>query len=333
LSRRTARFRAAIVAALAVTLAGCDDSDSLQPDSSNPLEITLNDPALDPLSADEETPIPEETTTLDVGTLGTPTLASASYAGGIPFGTFALPTTWFGDRYNGAMQNNAPNLLRSQLEGIKSRGGKVILMFAGNERYYKDGSGNFSLTKWKERINRYKGVNFDSYISDGTIIGHYLIDEPNDPANWSGRPVTPSTLEEMARYSKSLWPSMTTIVRVEPSYLSGSHRYLDAAWAQYLSRRGDASDYIRKVVGEAQSRGLGLVVGMNVLRGGTPNGSKMTASEVQDWGSKLLSSTYPCAFISWTYNSDYLSGSSIKSAMDVLRNKAESRSSKTCRGG
>ena len=66
-----------------------------------------------------------------------------------------------------------------------------------------------------------------------------------------------------------------------------------------------------------------------MLRGG-PNKSKMSPSQVKSWGSALLSSTYPCAFINWKYES-YLTTSSMKDAMNVLRNKAESRSSRTCR--
>jgi hypothetical protein len=85
------------------------------------------------------------------------------------------------------------------------------------------------------------------------------------------------------------------------------------------------------VVGDAQRKGLALVVGMNVLKGGSPNGTKMTPSEVEQWGSALLSSSYPCAFINWTYNSDYFSSSGIRSAMSTLRKKAENRSSKSCK--
>jgi hypothetical protein len=58
----------------------------------------------------------------------------------------------------------------------------------------------------------------------------------------------------------------------------------------------------------------------------------MTASEVENWGSALLSSSYPCAFINWEYSSDYYSSSSIRSAMSALRRKAENRSTKSCRG-
>jgi hypothetical protein len=205
-------------------------------------------------------------------------------------------------------------------------------MLAGNPRHYVDGSGHFSLTKWKARVDLFKNIDFSDYISDGTIIGHYLIDEPNDPRNWNGQTVPASTVEEMARYSKQLWPNMPTIVRTQPDYLRFDHKYLDAAWAAYLWRRGNVNDYIRENVAEAQKRGLALVVGMNVLRGGNPNGSRMTASEVESWGSAMLSSTYPCAFIMWEQNSDFLSSAGMGSAMDALRRLAQNRSSRTCRG-
>jgi hypothetical protein len=299
-----------------IVLAGCNSTDSVSPDNSLPL-TTGDSPTAAPTA-----PIADPS-------------FSTSFAGGIPIGTFEQPTTTFGSRYNGAKENIAPSSLVSALSAIRSRGGKVVLMFAGSERYYKDASGHFSLTKWKERVNRYRNVNFSSYVSDGTVIGHYMIDEPHDPYNWSGEPVSPSTLEEMAKYSKSIWPNMPTVVREAPHYLatwSGTYHYLDAAWAQYLSRMGNPSDYIRYNVSEAQKKGLALIVGLNFMKGGNPNGTTMNATEVENFGSALLSSSYPCAFISYQYNSTYLSNTGIKSAMDVLRRKAENRSTRTCRG-
>jgi hypothetical protein len=255
---------------------------------------------------------------------------AAAFAGGIPLGNFNQPLTQFGSIYNGAHSNVSPSALLKELQEVKSKGGKVILALSGSPKYYLDGK-YFSLSKWKERVNRYKGINFRSYVDDGTVAGHYLIDEPNDPANWGGRPVSSSTVEEMAKYSKSIWPTMATIVRAEPKFMGDNHRYLDAAWAQYLYRRGNVNEYIKDVVGVAQRKGLALVVGMNVLKGGNPNGTKMTASEVEQWGSALLSSSYPCAFINWTYNSDYFNSSGIKSAMSALRRKAENRSTRSCK--
>ena len=227
---------------------------------------------------------------------------ASAYAGGIPFGMFAMPDEEFGTVYNGAMQNNAPQLLLQSLAQIKARGGKVAVMFAGQEDYYKEG-GHFSFTEWKARIDRFKSVNFTSYINDGTIIGHYLIDEPNDPANWNGQPVPPSVLEEMARYSKQLWPDMVTIVRVEPGYLASNTNTSTppgrSTSAEGTGRRVRPTERRRRPAARSRSRR-----GLNLLKGGTPNGSRMTASEVESWGSALLDSTYPCAFISWTYEQE-----------------------------
>jgi len=305
LSRRIARLRAPMLAGLLVALVGCAGTDSFSPDSANPAG---QDPATD-------SPV-----------------AAATFAGGIPFGFFAQPTTAYGTRYNGGHQNISPNLLVKELAEIKARGGKVVLALSGSPNYYLDG-GYFSMTKWKARVDRYKGINFTSYINDGTVTGHYMIDEPNDPANWNGRPVTPAVLEEMAKYSKQLWPDLPTIVRVEPGYLNRDHRYLDAAWAQYLNRRGDVQDYIKRNVSEAQERGVALIVGMNVLKGGIPNLTPMTAGEVESWGSTLLSSGYPCAFISWNWDANYVSSSGMPRAMDALRRQAENRTTRSCRRG
>ena len=302
LSRRIARLRAPLFAALILTLTACDNPDSLGPESLQP-------------TAEGGTP-----------------LGAVSFSGGIPMGTFAQPNSEFGSRYNGAHRNISPNLLISELSTIRSRGGKIVLMMAGSQRHYKNGDGTFSLSEWKARIDRYRGVNFSSFINDGTIIAHYLIDEPYDASNFGGKPVPGSTLEEMARYSKSIWPSLKTVVRAEPYEIkwSGTYQHLDAAWAQYLSRKGNASDYIQKNVSAAKQMGLGLIVGLNLVGGGTPNGTWMTPSEVESWGSALLSSDYPCAFISWQYNESYLSSSSMKSAMDRLRHLAQYRSSRSC---
>lgn len=299
LSRRLARLRVAGLAALLLAAGACESEDALGPETAAP-------------AGDQ-----------------TPATASAVFAGGIPFGMYAQPTGTFGDRFNGGLRNIWPDYLVKELGEIKSRGGKVVLMLAGNEKYYKDASGHFSLSMWKARVDRFKGVNFSSYVTDGTVVAHYLIDEPNDPYNWNGQPIPPATLEQMAQYSKQLWPSLLTVVRVDPGYLRYDHRYLDAAWAQYVYRKGAAADYIRRNVSDAQERGLGLITGLNVLKGGV-NGGRMTSAQVQEWGSTLLGSSYPCAFISWQYDANYLSGSGIGAAMDLLRGKAENRTTRSC---
>jgi hypothetical protein len=126
---------------------------------------------------------------------------------------------------------------------------------------------------------------------------------------------------------------MLTVVRAEPYLIkwSGSYRYLDAAWAQYLWRKGDVDDYINRNVRDAQNMGLGLVVGLNVRHGGNPNLTAMSPDEIRNWGSALLSNSYACAFLSWQWY-DYTNTSAVRDAMQTLRNKAENRSSRRCTG-
>jgi hypothetical protein len=312
LARRATRLRAIPLVALASFFGACNATDQLT-------------------STSEVADAPADVPTVAAAEPADAEL-SGRFRGGIPIGYFNQPTTLFGGDYNGAIRNIWPSYLNRELAAIKARGGKVILMMAGNERYYKTG-GRFSITKWKQRISRFRGVNFSQYIKDGTVIAHYLIDEPNDPRNW-GKPIPGSTLEEMARYSKQLWPGMPTVVRAEAVYLakfSTQYRSLDAAWAQYVTRKGAPGDFIKRNVSAAQKKGLALVTGLNVTMGG-PHNRPMSSALIKSAGSTLLASGYPCAFISWDYRSHYASSSTVKDAMRYLSSKARNRATKSCRG-
>ena len=93
---------------------------------------------------------------------------------------------------------------------------RVVVNLAGGQRTFRDADGHFSFALWKQRVDRFRGIDFSSYVDDGTVIAHYLVDEPNDPANWSGVPISGATLDQMAQYSKQLWPKMATVVRAYP---------------------------------------------------------------------------------------------------------------------
>jgi hypothetical protein len=195
LVRGVARLRTLLLVALAPAFGACD-ADRLANSSGDPSTVIVAEPA---------------------GAPAAPSFSS-SFRGGIPFGFSDQPSSVFGDRFNGALRNIYPQYLFQHLAEIKARGGKVILNLAGAPARYKDSSGNFSLAMWKASADRFKDVDFSSYIQDGTIIGNYLIDEPNSKNRW-GRTVSPVTVEEMANYSKSRWPDLPTIVRVRPGYL------------------------------------------------------------------------------------------------------------------
>jgi hypothetical protein len=308
LARRTAAQRALPLIALTAAIAACDT---------------------DRLTNSSEAPVP----TVTAEPVSAPTFA-AGFRGGIPFGTWALPTTEFGAVFNGAHRNIAPEELLGELAAIKSRGGRVVLMFAGKERNYIGSDGHFSMSMWKQRVDRFRAVNFNSFVEDGTIIGHYLIDEPNDQSNWNGVAVTGAVVEQMAAYSKSIWPKMATVVRAEPAYLGatgGPYRNLDVAWAQYVSRKGDPGDYIRRNVADAQRVGLALITGLNLTRG-SPTGFEMSPSQIVSAGTTLLAQSYPCAFISYHWELPFMGRTDVRAALAKLSQLAEDHAARSCGG-
>ncbi|HEU4682552.1 MAG TPA: hypothetical protein VFS51_12430 [Gemmatimonadales bacterium] len=271
---------------------------------------------------------------------------STSSHPGIAFGTFNLEGPHLGAVHTGSLRAGTiptsflPVLLEAQ--GKKAR--LVIKLTGGSASHVKNSDGTFSFTKWKALVDKYKSVtaSFAPYIADGTIIGHYLIDEPNMAHRWGGQQVPQATIEAMAKYSKEIFPSMPTLVRVVPTWLASApvtYTHLDAGWAQYTSVKGDAAQWIAAEVSAARSRGLGLVVSLNVLNGG--NGSSgirgtesgrysMSASELRSYGTALLNQTYTCAFYQWMYNSTYFGRSDVESAMADLSAKASARVKTSC---
>jgi PKD repeat protein len=331
--------RVSLLAACALALAACDGAERLTRASDDVTDAAAPIDSAVPIGA--SSPMTAAGAATSLTTTAPPSLTAAT--GGVPFGFFHQPTTLYSATYTGALRGVSAGTLLAELEAAKRVGGSVIISMVGADRTYKNDDGTFSLERWKGRLAPYRSLNFTSYITDGTIIGHYLIDEPNDPSNWAGTMVSPATLEEMALYSKQLWPTMPTIVRTSSSYLRGrTYQYLDAAWAQYHQRFGAVSTWLNKQTTDARNSGLALVAGLNSLAGGTTTGGlfgfymgqyAMGAAELESWGTAILADPYPCAFIMWRYNEHYSARADIQAAMASLAARARARAFRSCRGG
>jgi hypothetical protein len=262
------------------------------------------------------------------------------------FGTFNMRNEYLSSVHTGWMNGGPlePSNILTWLSGARAKGGRVVIKLCkGKDSYVKNSDGTFSLSKWKSLVSRYRTINLAPYIKDGTIVGHYLIDEPHRASRWGGKVISQKTLEEMAAYSKQLWPEMTTLVRVAPSWLKSaslSYRHLDAGWAQYTAGKGDAAKWVAAEAAAARNKNLGLVVGLNVINGG--NGSSgvrgdrsgewsMSASEIKDYGYAMLGEGHACAFFNWQHDTDYYGVSSIKSAMADVSSRARQHTKTSCR--
>jgi len=261
---------------------------------------------------------------------------------GIPFGSWHLPLTQYGS-FSGDVLGLHRDHPVADLEHARRTGTRVLLAMAGSEFQYRNEQGHFSLEKWKKRIDRFRSVDMSSYVADGTIIGHLIMDEPDDPGNWAGKTVTNSEIEEMARYSKELWPSMPAIIRGWPALLKNyPFKNLDAAWAQYHIRFGDLNTFIQSNVRDAKASNLALIMSVNVLAGGGKNDGlpgyhsgryALNPSQLRTWGNAIMDETYICAFLSWKYNEAYFSRPDIKSILGDLAERARNRPKKACRPG
>jgi hypothetical protein len=294
-------------------LAGCNGTDSTGPAAAAPTH-----------------PSPE------FGTAGGPA--------GIVFASAQMPVSLLGSVHTGTIQPSTPSNILTYLAQVKARGGRTLVKLHGSEASVENSDGTFSPTKWKSMVSRYRTVNLTPYITDGTIVGHYILDEPHYPSRWGGKIVSQATVEDLAKYSKSLWPTMATIVSAAPAWLANTtvtYVHLDAGWAVYMAEKSRfPATWAAQQVTHAKKKGLGLFSGLNVLDGGngssgvrgtTPRGWNMTGAELRTYGSALLAQTYVCWFAMWRYQDTYYNNPEIKSAMIELSPKAKAHVKTSCK--
>lgn len=336
----------ASVIGLMTFLAACGGGDGVGPSTEPPAAVA---PAPTDSTASPNSTLPADSTLVPASdtTLGAAGIAlSGSAAPGIVFGSYDLDIALLGSLHTGALRVPSPSMLLTELSTARSRGARLVVKLAGGaDSWVKNADGTFSFTKWKSMVDRFKAINFSSYIADGTVLGHMLIDEPNRTAKWGGKIIPQATLEAMAKYSKQLWPGVPTVVRVVPSWLVAApvtYTYLDAGWTQYTSRKGDAAKWLASEVASARTKGLGVIVSMNVLDGGngssgirgyTSGLSSMSATELRTYGTALLNNSYACGFFLWTYQygKTYYARADIKTAMTYLSTKAKAHVKTSCR--
>ena len=293
---------------------------------------------------------PEQSNAPSAGADGvaTPAFVTSATAPGVPVGDFHLPVSEFGNpRYTGSYQALTRSNATSRLDAARNRASRVIVSLAGGRTLYQNADGSFNLAKWKARIDLFRGYDFAKYVSAGTVIGHYLVDEAACAKCWGGKTLTYSQIEEMSRYSKSIWPTLPTGVRAPPSLL-GSTKFvsLDFGWAQWEGPLWSPSygltpeQFRDRETSRAKALGLGLVFGLNYFNGGdrssgipgTVSGKyQMSSSEVRRVGKVLAAASYGCAMLSWKYDLTFVGRSGMKTALDEVAAAGRNRSRVSCR--
>jgi hypothetical protein len=333
--------------ALALALGACGDGAPLAaPESPGPPSVDTLPPPVDTTSPPVDTTTPPPIPPPDTAP---PPPPGPPVHQGIPFGasmlsqgessSLLLPASSLNPNFTALKTDAFKKNLLSMLEAARRTNSRLLVSFSGASQEYTDANG-FNLAKWKQKVDEFRGFDLSSYIADGTLLGHYIMDEPSDRRNWNDHLVARSDIDEMARYSKEIWPGLPTIIRGWAWYLKGyDYKYLDAAWAAYHERFGSIDEFVNSNVRDAKESGLSLVVGLNVLAGGgdqglpgyQPGKKSMTAAQLKAWGGALLNQPYACAFFMFRYNPDYFALADIKDAVAELSRKARSLENRTCR--
>jgi hypothetical protein len=272
-----------------------------------------------------------------------PTQAGGSPGPGIPFGLFGMKGRKLVDPYTSAVQPAKPEAILGDLAAARARGARIVVNFAGGGAGGGPvgAEGRFDFDTWKAKVDRFRPIagQLNGYVADGTLFANLIIDEPSAKKRWGGA-VPMATLDQMAQYSKSLFPDLLTAVREAPRELqSYSWRYLDASWAQYTARRGPIAEYVSTEVAAARAKGLGLVVGLNISKGGdgssglgSPNEWSMTGKEILQDGHALLAAPYACAFLSWDSRPSVIERPDVAAALQELAVAAKGHPATSCRG-
>ena len=329
-----------LILACALAAAGCGGGESLAtsepPPTTGPAPTQPLPPDPVPLPPPEP-PLPEPLPTPPAPTPVPPSPAPTHV--GMAFGPAQQPRSQWGPDFNSTVYTAHPDTLLADLEAARRAHLRVFVSFTGNEQHNRDENG-FSLTKWKQRVDRFRTADLSSYLADGTIIGHFILDEPGDARNWSGHVVAQADIAEMARYSKEIWPDMPTIIRAWPAFLEG-HEYphLDAVRVQYHARLGDLDEFIRDNVRRARGLNLRVVGGLNVLNGGGAESElppwaerryPMDPGQLREWGRRYLAEPDLCAFVLWEYENSYFALPEVKAALADLSRQAAALPARSC---
>ena len=181
---------------------------------------------------------------------------------------------------DGVMAAQSDNTITEILDAARNTGARVIIrVTGGNGNFQTNGDRTFVLSKWKQRFADNVGhMDMGPYLADGTLVGHYAIDEPfADFDNMNS-----GFLEDICEYQKDFagWGDVPCLIREKNTKLhekrpaGGTYQWVDAGWAaisdhHYDNEYGfDMGAYFRDNLAKGASAGLGMMYGFNLINGG-----------------------------------------------------------------
>jgi hypothetical protein len=286
---------------------------------------------------------------------------------GIPFGAFnSWDVTTLKPYTNVFTATAGPvnaTILLDLIAAARNKHMKLILAMTGgsHDNYMStiDGVYQFDMAKWQARMQTYNTSAIKtavaSAVADGTIIGNFVMDEPNvsgagDGNTWGpAGTMTKIRVDSMCGYAKAIFPALPIGVAhghntFEPA---NSYRVCEFLLDQYAWRKGDVTTYRDDGLALARRDGMSILFSVNLLNGGVPDrdgiwdctgtggmgtyapNCRMTPQQVRDWG--ILLGSAGCALSMWRYDEAFVLNADNQQAFNDVRSRLATLPGKSCR--
>jgi hypothetical protein len=279
---------------------------------------------------------------------------------GLPYGPAGLwrrANVKWGPQPFTASQNyiNADSVVQ-QINAARALGHRLILAMTGGVAEDYSTNGQFDMTKWTNKMDTYNTETIReavaAAVSDGTIIGNQMIDEP-ETKRW-GTVLTKAMIDQMAAYVKAIFPTLPVgLNHGPPGYKwRASERFTKVDYVLYQYNHyytsGDIVAWRDAVLAQAKLDGVTPALSLNVLNGGKqdrdgnydcvgagmgglgtryPN-CTMTADQVRTWSKELV--PYACFIMMWQYDATYMSEAGNQDAFREIASLVASQPRRSC---
>jgi hypothetical protein len=329
--------------------ASCDNTENLSSPTETPVATATGDSS----ATDTATPID----TLALTDSMAPAFA-ISYSG-LPYGPIGLwkgtDFEWGPGPFTSSQDNTYASSIVSRISAARQKKQRLVLAMTGGPSSDFTTNGKFDLAKWKNRMNTFKTSTIKNAVaagvSDGTIIGNTVIDEPETP-KWGGV-VTKPLIDQMATYVKNIFPTLPVGINLGGAgykwRTSERFKVLDYTLNQYqwTATKGDVAAWRDGVLSRARTDGVTPAFSLNLLNGGVQDRSgswdcpntggkgtrspncRMTADQVKNWGRALGPSG--CFMIMWRYDDAFMSKSANQDAFRSVASLLSTKPRRSCR--
>lgn len=246
---------------------------------------------------------------------------------------------WAAGPLNGTRVTMLPSSVLNYLSSAKNAHMRIEIALPRN-KMTKDGTntGLYDQAKAFKAVDDLRAVLTPAkvaYYADTTktLIDMMVIDEPGAKIVWGGVAVTQKQVDSLAKYVKSKWPRMPTMVRSKPSWFkpyTGWNKSVDVSVVVWTLNRGDAKTLWDTEWAIAQSLGLNMEPSINAHNcDGLDN--PCSATVLKSVGKIALDHPSTCAFLNYKYDSGEWGTAALRDAWIYLANYALGKPTRDCR--